>query len=197
MFAIIGLGNPGEKYARTRHNVGQVVLKPFLDAHHATPLKKDKTISADSTTTDVSGTPVEVVFPSTYMNLSGSTAKLLVEKRSVPVQNIIVVHDDVHLPFGRIQVSFGKGEGGHNGVASIIQALNTKEFVRIRVGVAQKSFFGGMKKHTGKALSQFVLREFTQKEERHLPLIGDKVAHAIDLVVTKGVEHAMQECNAE
>jgi PTH1 family peptidyl-tRNA hydrolase len=197
MFAVIGLGNPGEKYTNTRHNVGQRVLLMFLNTHQFAPLKKDKTIASNATQSLVFGVPVLVAFPSTYMNLSGSTAKLLVEKAHIPTENIIVVHDDVHLPFGSVKISFGKSEGGHNGVASIIQALNQKGFVRVRIGIAQKSFFGGMKKHTGRALSEFVLRAFTSREEKQLSDIGNKVSKAIVYIVTEGVERAMQECNVD
>lgn len=197
MFAVIGLGNPGEKYTRTRHNVGQSVLGHFLGVHSFPPLTKDKTISADSSKAAVEGVPVEVVFPSTYMNLSGSVAKLIIEKRHIPQQNIIVVHDDVHLSLGSVKVSFGRGNGGHNGVASIIQALDSKDFVRIRVGVAQKNFFGGLKKHTGRALSQFVLKDFTSREEKQLATVAPRVTRAIELITTQGFEYAMQECNSE
>ena len=94
-------------------------------------------------------------------------------------------------------MSFGRGDGGHNGVSSIINAIKTKDFIRIRIGVAQKSFFGGTKKHTGRGLSNFVLKKFTGKEQKTLEEVSQKVCKAIELIIACGVEDAMQECNSK
>lgn len=196
MFAIIGLGNSGEKYTNTRHNVGRIVLDAFLHAHDFELMKKDNNIHSDAARGMVSGRPVEVIYPRVYVNLSGEPVKRTLVNRDITLGELIVVHDDVHLPLGTIRISYGRGAGGHNGVASLIKALHTKDFVRIRVGVAQKSLFGGLKKFIGEDLSRFVLKKFSAREMKQLEDVAKKVDTAIVHIVEQGVGHAMQECNA-
>lgn len=196
MYTIIGLGNPGEKYQGTRHNVGQIVLDVFMERHGFPSMQKSNPANATYAWNDVAGKRVDVFYPETFMNLSGQTAKHVIEKHDADSSHLIVVHDDVNLPLGSIRVSFGRGDGGHNGVSSVIKAIKTKDFIRIRIGVAQKSFFGGTKKHVGAGLSHFVLKKFSGREKKALDEVGDKVEKAISLIIGKGVETAMQECNA-
>jgi len=195
MYTIVALGNPGERYEGTRHNVGRAVIDEFMRVYDFPPMKRSNNANALYAWSNVADERIEVMFPETYMNKSGQSVKYAVDKHEVVPANIIVVHDDVSLPIGDIRVSFGRGDGGHNGITSIIQTLKTKEFIRIRVGVAQKSFFGGIKKHSGSSLSQFVLKKFSGREKKELEDVSKKVEVALMHIFKSGVQHAMQECN--
>jgi PTH1 family peptidyl-tRNA hydrolase len=117
---------------------------------------------------------VVLLLPQTFMNDSGSAVKKLVKKGEE--EKLIVVYDDVDLPFGEIKLSFARGNGGHNGVRSIIDSLGTQDFIRVRIGVAQKSFFtGSLKRPKGEALAQFVLQKFSRGETKQLPEVLTKV----------------------
>ncbi len=129
------------------------------------------------------------------MNHSGVAVKKAL--KDSPVTSLIVLHDDVDLPFGAIRISEGRGAGGHNGVQSIIDHIGTKDFARIRIGVARTNIFGIVKRPKGDKLADFVLAPFTKKEMEALPEIGKKVDQALELILTKGVKEAMNRVNAE
>lgn len=195
MFYMVPLGNPGEKYARTRHNVGWLSIDHALQTWNLPSLIEDKTVSGKTTEGKVGEVFVKVLYPDTYMNNSGSAVVKFVPKGEE--DNLIVVHDDIDLPFGEVKVSKGRGAGGNNGVASIIGKTGTKEFVRIRVGIAPKSFFTGETKRPagGGPLERFVLKPFSILEQRQLPDIYEKTREAIELVLQKGAEAAMNKYN--
>jgi len=135
---------------------------------------------------------VGILFPTTFMNNSGTAvAKYLAERGAR--EQLVVVHDDVDLPIGEVRISYDRGAGGHNGVQSIIDAIGGKNFTRIRIGVAQKGFFGGIKRPKGEALADFVLGTFTRNEEKQLSEVGHTVQRALELLLTRGHQVAMQE----
>lgn len=195
MYTIVGLGNPGKEYERTRHNVGWLMLSDVIQNEHLPDTHHASTLSADVSEGILHGEEVRMVFPHTYMNRSGgAVAKIL--GKNPDVTRLIVVHDDIDLPFGTIRVSVGRGAGGHNGVRSLIDSLGTKDFSRIRVGIAERTLFGTLKRPTGEALSRFVLTEFRKREAAKLPELGGGVRYALKLIITEGAEKAMQEMNA-
>lgn len=194
MYYIVGLGNPGEQYIKTRHNVGWHVLSYVLEKNNFPDMVPSSKYVGSISEGMLGGKEVTVLFPSTFMNKSGSAVKKLVTAKE-SIQKCIVVYDDVDLPLGDIKISVGRGSGGHNGVQSIIDALGTKEFVRIRIGIASKGFFGQVKRPKGPALSTHVLGEFKKKEEKILEEVSQKVNTALSLIVSQGVEKAMTECN--
>ena len=195
MFYIVGLGNPGDKYADTRHNVGWLVLDYCLAEWSLPNLIESKASSGRISDGLVAGSEVGILYPSTFMNNSGSAVAKLVSKSEV--SNLIVVHDDIDLPFGEVKVVKGRGAGGNNGVKSIIEKLGSKDFVRVRVGIAPKSFWTGEMKRPagGGPLERFVLKPFGSAELKKLPEVFNLVKGAIEIVVTKGVEEAMNQCN--
>jgi peptidyl-tRNA hydrolase, PTH1 family len=196
MFTVVGLGNPGDEYRDTRHNVGFAVLGAFVAENRLPSFVQSSRYAGLISEGVFNGADVGILLPTGFMNNSGvSVAKYIKEHESS--EQLIVVHDDVDLPFGEVRVSFDRGAGGHNGVQSIINTCITKRFVRVRVGVARKNIFGIIGRPRGDALSSFVLGKFTKSESAHLPEISTKVTTALTLIVTKGVEHAMQECNAD
>lgn len=195
MFYIVALGNPGEKYAHTRHNVGWQALDHCLQAWQLPGLVESGGLSGRLTEGSVKGKDVTILYPTTFMNNSGSAVVKLVPKGEI--ENLIVVHDDIDLPFGEIKVVEGRGAGGNKGVASIIQKLGSKEFVRVRVGIAPKSFWTGKVKRPagGGPLERFVLKPFTSSEQKQLPDVFQQVQTAIATIVSDGTEAAMNACN--
>lgn len=193
MFYIIGLGNPGEKYQRTRHNVGRMVLQDMVGENWS----KSKHAKAFYCQRAISDINVEYVIPETFMNRSGETVDYLTKKHNAKSEEIIIVHDDVDLPFGEVKVAKSRGAGGNNGVKSIIDRLGTKDFVRIRIGIAPKSFWTGKVRRPagGGPLEKFVLKPFSTSESKQLPEVFKKVQEAIELIVLQGVEITMNKIN--
>lgn len=194
MFIIVGLGNPGDTYTHTRHNVGWIVLESIISKNDLPSLNESHTYAARITEGNMWGHESTVLFPTTFMNNSGTSLLKYLRAHSGEHQ-IIVVHDEVDLPFGEIRVSFDRGSGGHNGVRSIIDAYQSSAFIRIRVGVGVKNIFGTLKRPKGDRLADFVLKEFRPKELEQLEGISDRVAHALECIFAKGKEAAMQEIN--
>lgn len=160
MYIIVGLGNPGEKYVRTRHNTGRM--------------------AADYIYGKVLG--VKIVTPDTFMNKSGAAvAKALAGKGA---KKLIVIYDDLDLPLGAMKISFNRSSGGHRGLESVIRALKTKEFIRIRIGIGKK---GDVEKH--------ILGNFTKSEVGTLKKVFKRVKKAIETIASEGVEKAMTEFN--
>ncbi len=183
---IVGLGNPGERYRDTRHNAGKMAVEKFEQ-----DLQEYSHI--------ISGNKVKVLFPDTYMNLSGGPVSEALGKnkqeRKKHAHKLIVVHDDIDLPFGAVKISYGKGSGGQKGVEDIIKSLGTKEFARVRIGIVPV-FFGKMRKPQGaRAVSAFVLKRFGILEKRELPKILERVSYALTEIIKYGVQKAMNSVN--
>jgi PTH1 family peptidyl-tRNA hydrolase len=192
---IVALGNPGEKYKNTRHNIGFMAVDKFIDEFGLPKLIESKSSSGLVTEGTLNGEEVKILYPDTYMNNSGSAVVKLVNKNEI--KNLIVVHDDIDLPIGEIKVGANRGAGGNNGVKSIIDKLGSKEFVRVRIGVAPKSFWTGKTKRPagGGPLERFVLKPFGTIEKRELPEIFTRTNQAIKIVLEEGIESAMNKIN--
>lgn len=193
MWTIVGLGNPGKEYERTRHNIAWIVLRDLINTKNLPSPHESSVLSSHVSEGTLGGQEIRIMLPTTFMNNSGSAVK---KGLSGGLENLIVVHDEVDLPFGTVRVGVGRGAGGHNGVKSVIATFNSSEFIRIRIGVGKKNIFGIMRRPKGDALSDFVLGELTKKEENGLTDITEKVGRAIELTVGNGVAAAMQEINA-
>ncbi|HLU66962.1 MAG TPA: aminoacyl-tRNA hydrolase, partial [Kofleriaceae bacterium] len=141
MWLVAGLGNPGKKYERNRHNVGFRVVDELVRRHGIGPLKEK--FGGLAGTGLVSRQRVAVVKPMKYMNLSGFAVSQAVQFHGVDPEELIVVHDEIDLPFGRLRLKAGGGHGGHNGVRSIIEQLGRSDFLRVRVGVGRPERQGG------------------------------------------------------
>jgi PTH1 family peptidyl-tRNA hydrolase len=194
MELIVALGNPGKEYEHTRHNVAWILMSNlmaqalFPDAHES------RVFSGRVSVGYFYGKEVRVLFPTTFMNNSGAAVKKALECE--PGSSLIVIHDDVDLPFGTVRIAEGRGAGGHNGIKSIIESIGTKSFIRIRIGIARKNIFGVMRRPKGEKLAAFVLAEFSKKEHGMLPEIEMKVLRAIELIYAKDVKAAMNEVNS-
>ncbi|MFC1614961.1 aminoacyl-tRNA hydrolase [Patescibacteria group bacterium] len=191
-YIIAGLGNPGKEYENTRHNVGRIVLDALREAQGFSDWGADKYSKSLIIKNMIDDREVVLVEPDNYMNNSGESVKYFVKSQD-DIENLIVVHDDIHLPLGEIKVSYGKGTGGHNGIDSIIKHIGTKNFTRVRIGVAQKNIFGKIKKQRDQA--KFVLNKFASREDKAVKEISQKAAQAIEMIVKEGREVAANKFN--
>ena len=195
MIIIVGLGNPGDEYCNTRHNIGWIVLEAFIEVHGLPSLTSSKLFASKLSEGVIGGTDVSVLLPTTYMNNSGGPVAKYVKTHAEHV--LVVVHDDVDLAYGDVKVSYDRGAGGHNGVRSIISSYGSPKFIRVRIGIAKTGFFGGIKRPKGDGLSNFVLGTFTKKEEEELSDISARVDIALQHIIKEGVAYAMQEVNGK
>lgn len=196
MFTIVGLGNPGDEYKETRHNIGWLVLELIQEKNNLPSFVRSSQFSGIISEGVFHGEDVGILFPTTFMNNSGTSVHKYMKGRG-PLETLIVVHDEIDLAFGDIRISFDRGAGGHNGIRSIIDACGSKKFIRIRVGIAQKGFFGGIKRPKGDSLAAYVLTTFKQSELKILPDIAARVQDALELIIAKDVQSAMQKINGE
>ena len=194
MYYIVGLGNPGQQYEQTRHNIGWAVLDAWLAVTGLPSVHQSAAVSGRVSEGNVHGTDVAVLYPETFMNNSGSAVAKLVA--GADVANVVVVYDDVDIPFGQLKISVGGSSGGHNGIKSITKALNTEQYIRLRVGIAPISFWtGAPKRPAGAKLPAFVLKPFSTKEQRELPEVLAQAIEALDTIVRDGVSVAMNRYN--
>lgn len=187
---VVGLGNPGPKYAGNRHNVGAMVVDE-LASRSGSKLSAHKARAAAATVRigmlpgGAPGPAAVVAVPSSYMNESGGPVKALMSFFSVEVDRLLVVHDELDIPAGDVRLKKGGGEGGHNGLRSISSALGTKDYLRVRVGIGRPP--GRMDP------ADFVLRDFGTVERKELPFLLDEAADAVEMVVAHGLVAAQQK----
>jgi PTH1 family peptidyl-tRNA hydrolase len=192
VYLVVGLGNPGKKYEKHRHNVGFMVVE-HLARTHGVPDFKEK-FSGVWTKGDLSvGStrfPVALLKPATFMNLSGDCVQPAAAFLKVEPKNVIVVHDELDLPWRDVKLKVGGGHAGHNGLRSLIDRLGAPDFVRVRVGVGRPppGFKG--------AVADFVLQGFDAMESVELPEVIDRACAAVEAVVAKGAPAAMNAVNA-
>lgn len=177
---VLGLGNPGPEYAGNRHNAGAMVID-LLAARAGAKLKSHRG-RADIAETRVAGVRAIVARPRSYMNESGGPASALAAFFRVAAGQTVVVHDEIDLPFGRLQVRFDGGDAGHNGLRSIRRSLGTGDFYRIRLGVGRPPGRGEAAGH--------VLRDFSVAERKELPFLLERGADAVETLLTEGLEAA-------
>jgi peptidyl-tRNA hydrolase, PTH1 family len=180
---IAGLGNPGPQYAGNRHNVGFMVADELAGRIPAS-FKRDRGRALVATGTLV-GTPVTLAKPLSFMNVSGGAVAGLRAFYKIPVERVIVVHDELDLPFGTVRLKTGGGDNGHNGLRSVTSALGSKDYHRVRVGIGRPP--GRMDP------ADFVLRNFTVTERTELPFLVDRAADAVEAILARGVSAAQNE----
>ena len=182
---VVGLGNPGPKYAGNRHNVGQMVLDLLAErtgARFSRHARAQAVVAESRLGVLPGGRPgprVVLAKPTTYMNTSGGPVAGLVKYFGVDPAQVVVVHDEVDIPFDTIKLKSGGGEGGHNGLRDISKALGTKDYVRVRVGVGRPP--GRMD------TADHVLKDFSATERKDLPILVDDAADAVEMVLVDGL----------
>lgn len=184
---VVGLGNPGPQYAKTRHNIGFMVAD-LLAARIGAPFKVHKKSGADVVTGRLAGRPIVLAKPRCFMNESGRQVGPLAKFYSVPAGDVIVIHDELDIDFGKIRLKLGGGEGGHNGLRSIANALGTKDFQRVRIGIGRPP--------GRKDPAAFVLENFSSTERNEVPTICELAADACEALIELGVEPAQNRVHA-
>lgn len=175
MKLVVGLGNPGKEYENTRHNTGRILVgmieKKFEDSK------------------------IKFITPDTFMNNSGKAVSPLIKSKKDLAQ-LVVIYDDIDLPLGKIKISFNRSSGGHNGLNSVIKALKSQEFLRIRIGISPSTPSGKLKKPSGeKAILNFLLGEFKKPELETLKKLSKTIAEAVETIFSESKEKAMSIYN--
>jgi peptidyl-tRNA hydrolase, PTH1 family len=192
---IVGLGNPTEEYDKTRHNAGRMCVERLHEVSDAPEWRVEKKPPMHWVKTTLNGKKTTLVLPDTFMNSSGrAVAHFVKDKKGAG--NTVVIYDDLDLPLGSMKISHGRSSGGHNGVESVIKALKTKDFVRIRIGVSPKTTKGTAKKPTGEErVLKFLLGKFTPPELLVLKKVCMQAHEALEVIVTEGYQAAMTKFN--
>jgi PTH1 family peptidyl-tRNA hydrolase len=193
MKLIVGLGNPGRIYARNRHNVGFMCLNHFAKTYG---IRLDqKQAQARIGMGEVAGNKLIVARPQTHMNLSGEPVSKLVKKFNISLPDLLVIHDDLDLPLGKIRLSRGSGSGGHKGVESIITRLGSQDFSRIRVGIGRPATIQGFTQTKEAEIIAYVLSDFTPEERKIIAEVIPKVSEATLCFLSEGLATAMNKYN--
>ncbi len=177
MKLVVGLGNPGKEYENTRHNTGRIMVGLISKKLEASKIK------------------IKFILPDNFMNNSGKAVAPLIKNKK-DLADLVVIYDDIDLPLGKMKISFNRSSGGHNGLGSIIKALKSQEFLRIRIGIAPATPSGKIKKPKGeKAVINFILGEFKKPELDALKKLSKKAAEAVEMIFTESKDKAMSLYN--
>lgn len=185
MHLVLGLGNPGRRYVRTRHNAGFLVVDRLAERQGVACTRSQ--LGALVETVRIGTETTVLAKPQTFMNLSGQAAASLRGYYKLDNEQLVVIHDDVDLPFGQIRVKRGGGHGGHNGLRDLKARLGRGEFLRVRFGVGRPP--------PGWDTADYVLGGWSSEEEEALPQLVERAADAVELVVDQGVQAAMNQVN--
>jgi len=185
---VVGLGNPGAQYASTRHNVGYLVVDE-LAARIGVRLGRHKRAHADSADGRLAGLRVTLLKSRSYMNESGGPVKAAADYARIPAERIVVIHDEIDIPFGSLRLKLGGGTGGHNGVKSTQQSLGTADFYRVRIGVGRPP--------GRQDAADYVLRGFSATERKDLPWLVDHAADAVEMLLLDGLPVAQLKYHSE
>lgn len=183
---IAGLGNPGNAYSGNRHNVGFLFIKALGKKYKLKFDKKQR--NAKVTSGNILERSVILAMPQTFMNLSGQAIRSLSKKHCVPLERIIVIHDDIDLPLGKMRIKQGGGHGGHNGIRSVVQEMQSPEFIRIRLGVGRPPTSNADEGVTG-----HVLGNFNSSEKRVLEKLFPITIEAVETIIADGLNEAMNK----
>ena len=195
MIIVVGLGNPGEEYEGTRHNVGRLMVEAAAKTLEFSDWSADEKTHALLAKGKLGKKPALFVLSEHFMNNTGKSVGPLVKSKKV-AEGLVVIQDDLDLPLGGMKVSFNRGSGGHRGIESIIKAIKTEGFVRIRVGVSPATPKGVVKKPSGeKKVIDFILDPFKPGEMVVLKKLSKKVTEALEVIVSEGRERAMNVFN--
>ncbi|MCL6421792.1 aminoacyl-tRNA hydrolase [Brachybacterium sp. JHP9] len=191
-FLVVGLGNPGPQYAATRHNVGQMVLDHIASETGGTfkAARRAQAVVIEGRL-GMPGADARTILakPTTFMNASGGPVSALAKFYDVAPENVVVVHDEVDIPFDTVRLKQGGGEGGHNGLRGISKALGTRDYLRVRVGVGRPP--------GRQDTADFVLAPFSSAERKNLPLLIDDAAEALQRLVLEGLTAAQQHVHSK
>jgi len=193
MKLIVGLGNPGRNYASSLHNLGFMCINHFARMHGIWLDKRQA--NARIGVGQVAGVKVVVARPHTYMNLSGQSVSRLVRKFKINLDDLIVIHDDLDLPLGKIRIRRGGSSAGHKGIESIITELGSEDFTRIRVGIGRPPVAEGPTEVTDADIVTYLLSDLPPEVKATISQVIPRVSEAILCILTEGLETAMNKFN--
>jgi PTH1 family peptidyl-tRNA hydrolase len=191
---IVGLGNPGEEYAHSRHNSGRMVVERFRKQFGFPEWEFNKKLNALVSKGELDGKQVVLVCPETFMNKSGAAVKPIVGDPKA-AEKLIVVYDELDLPLGTLKLSFGRGSAGHKGLESVIRAIKTKDFNRIRVGVSASTPTGKLRKPTGDTQVDYIIAPFSKRDREKVEPVLAQAVEALATIIREGREQAMNRFN--
>jgi PTH1 family peptidyl-tRNA hydrolase len=195
MIHVVGLGNPGEEYTKTRHNAGRIILEAIASKNAFSDWRLDKKTKALYAAGSLGKKKFEFVLPDNFMNNSGGSVKPLVKEKK-DLEGLVVIYDDLDLPIGRVKISFDRSSGGHNGLGDIIKVLKSQEFLRIRVGVSPHTLGGKLKKPKGeKEVIDFLMKNFKTAELDELKKIATHIGEALECFANDGKDKMMSLYN--
>lgn len=195
MFYITGLGNPSEEYKNTRHNTGALAVEDFSKKNKLPLFEIDKKLKGLISLGEIEKEKITLILPQTFMNKSGDSLKTIITNKK-KAENLIVIYDDLDIPLGKFKISFGRGSGGHKGVESLVRSIKTKDFIRIRIGIAPSTPSGKLRKPIGeKKIIDFILGDFNKKEMDILKKTFKKINEAIETIIKEGRAKAMNRFN--
>ena len=191
---IVGLGNPGEEYDNTRHNAGRILLSIIAKRAKA-EWKSDMKLNALTTTAEIDGAKIKFILPETFMNNSGNAVAPLI-KSPKDLDKLVVIYDDLDLGFGTMKISYNRGCGGHNGLASVAKRVKSEKFWRIRVGIAPVTPSGKIKKlPDSQKGTVYLMKAFSPKEQDELKKMSKKIEQSLAVFSARGGAQAMNEFN--
>ncbi|MCX6717643.1 MAG: aminoacyl-tRNA hydrolase [Candidatus Taylorbacteria bacterium] len=202
-YIIVGLGNPGQEYEGTRHNTGRIAVDTFAKKVDINEWTEDKKIKSETAKGKVGKNTVLLIKPNTFMNKSGDALKFKVQSLKSKEQirkfaeTLVVVHDDLDIPFGKMKMSFNKSSGGHRGVESIIKAIKTEAFIRLRIGISSSTASGKIKKPQGEEeVEKAILGKFKPNEQDTLKKIMKRASEGLEVLVLEGKDIATGKLNS-
>ena len=190
MWLIAGLGNPGRKYERNRHNIGFRVVDELVRRHDLGPLREK--FGGLAATGLIAGQRAGVLKPMEFMNLSGYAVQRATQFHGVQPAELVVVHDEIDLPMARLRLKAGGGHGGHNGLRSIVEHTGATDFLRVSIGVGRPAGAAGP---AGGKVSGFVLGDFPAEAEREVAELVGRAADAVEAILQRGIRAAMNDFN--
>lgn len=193
MKLIVGLGNPGLFYSNNRHNIGFMCVRHISKIHGIKLNKKQG--QARTGTGRINGHEVTLARPQTFMNNSGEAVNRLLERLKITPGDLIIIHDDLDLPTGKIRIRYGGGSGGHKGIESILSRISSRDFYRIRVGIGRPDMRAGTEAEKEAAIVDYVLSGFTRDEKKTIKHVIPQVGEAVACLITEGLEAAMNKYN--
>ncbi len=192
MWLVVGLGNPGCKYAMTRHNVGFMIMDAWMNAIKAGNYRDEHKAETKKFKLETAGKAEEVLVikPQTFMNLSGQSVQAAMAFYKIPLDKVLVVHDDIDQPLGSMKFQKNRGHGGQNGVKNISELLGTQDYSRLKVGV-------GRPEHPGFDIADYVLSAFSKTEDKILKQVVEKAIDGIECFIFKGLNQASTVFNGQ
>lgn len=191
MFLIVGLGNPGEKFVNTRHNLGYEIADELRRKLGLPDFESNKKFKAEISI----NSGLILIKPLTFMNMSGMAVSAVAQYFKIEPEEIIVIHDELDLPLGHIKIRMGGSDAGHHGIESVIKLLGSEQFIRVRLGIGNWHAVSGEHKHASFNAEKFVIEKFLPGERSKVKALGKRTVKAVEAILEKGLDKAQNQYN--